>query len=197
MGEAPVAGVRIDVWLWAARWFRTRSLAKQAVVGGKVAVNGQAAKPAKPVHVGDRLVIERSSESWDVEVLALATERGAASVAQALPVGSSEEAASAVVTREPPPPSVEVAMAPGVGGAEDTERDGGSREADAAATQADPGLQAAGAVPDQARPGKGERRKEGGPRPTAKGGPREALFQMPSAAPRRVGEVPLIFDFRK
>ncbi len=84
MVEAPVAGVRIDVWLWAARWFRTRSLAKQAVVGGKVAVNGQSAKPAKPVHVGDRLVVERSSESWDVEVLALATERGAASVAQAL-----------------------------------------------------------------------------------------------------------------
>lgn len=84
MSEAPVAGVRIDVWLWAARWFRTRSLAKQAVVGGKVAVNGQAAKPAKSVHVGDRLVIERSSEPWDVEVLALAAERGPASVAQAL-----------------------------------------------------------------------------------------------------------------
>ncbi|HET7845779.1 MAG TPA: S4 domain-containing protein [Xanthomonadales bacterium] len=81
---APAAGVRIDVWLWAARWFRTRSLAKQAVVGGKVAVNGQAAKPAKAVHVGDRLVIERSSESWDVEVLALADERGSATVAQAL-----------------------------------------------------------------------------------------------------------------
>lgn len=84
MNEAPVQGVRIDVWLWAARWFRTRSLAKQAVVGGKVAVNGQAAKPAKSVHVGDRLVIERSSESWDVEVLALTEARGSASVAQAL-----------------------------------------------------------------------------------------------------------------
>ena len=84
MSEAPVAGVRIDVWLWAARWFRTRSLAKQAVVGGKIAVNGQAAKPAKSVHVGDRLVIERSSEPWDVEVLALAAGRGPASVAQAL-----------------------------------------------------------------------------------------------------------------
>jgi ribosome-associated heat shock protein Hsp15 len=82
--EAPVAGVRIDVWLWAARWFRTRSLAKQAVVGGKVAVNGQAAKPAKAVHVGDRLVIERANDAYDVEVLALADERGSATVAQAL-----------------------------------------------------------------------------------------------------------------
>lgn len=84
MSDAAAAGVRIDVWLWAARWFRTRSLAKQAVVGGKVAVNGQPAKPAKNVHVGDRLVIERSSESWDIEVLALADERGSATVAQAL-----------------------------------------------------------------------------------------------------------------
>ena len=81
---AGAAGVRIDVWLWAARWFRTRSLAKQAVIGGKVAVNGQPAKPAKAVHAGDRLVIERSGESWDVEVLALADERGSATVAQAL-----------------------------------------------------------------------------------------------------------------
>jgi ribosome-associated heat shock protein Hsp15 len=84
MSEASVAGVRIDVWLWAARWFRTRSLAKQAVVGGKVAVNGYVAKPAKSVHIGDRLVIERSRESCDVEVLALSDQRGPASVAQAL-----------------------------------------------------------------------------------------------------------------
>jgi ribosome-associated heat shock protein Hsp15 len=84
MSDAPVAGLRIDVWLWAARWFRTRSAAKQAVVGGKVAVNGQAAKAAKLVHVGDRLVIERSRETHDVEVLALSEQRGPASVAQAL-----------------------------------------------------------------------------------------------------------------
>jgi ribosome-associated heat shock protein Hsp15 len=84
MSEAPVAGLRIDVWLWAARWFRTRSLAKQAVVGGKVAVNGLPAKAAKPVHVGDRLVVARANDTYDIEVLALSDERGSASVAQAL-----------------------------------------------------------------------------------------------------------------
>jgi ribosome-associated heat shock protein Hsp15 len=84
MAETPVAGVRIDVWLWAARWFRTRSLAKQAVVGGKVSVNGDVAKPAKLVHVGDRLVVERGRERYDVEVLVPAAERGPAKVAQTL-----------------------------------------------------------------------------------------------------------------
>ncbi|MGB2789030.1 MAG: S4 domain-containing protein, partial [Dokdonella sp.] len=45
--------VRLDVWLWAARLFKTRSLAKQAIVGGKIAVNDQAAKPARTLHAGD------------------------------------------------------------------------------------------------------------------------------------------------
>jgi len=78
------AGPRIDVWLWAARWFRTRSLAKQAVEGGKVSVNGHVVKPAKALHVGDRMRIERSREVFDVEVLALSEQRGPASVAQSL-----------------------------------------------------------------------------------------------------------------
>jgi ribosome-associated heat shock protein Hsp15 len=80
----PLAGVRADVWLWAARFFKTRSLAKQAIEGGKVDVNGAGCKPAKALHVGDRLQIGRGEERLEVVVLALSEKRGPASVAQAL-----------------------------------------------------------------------------------------------------------------
>jgi len=76
--------VRVDVWLWAARFFKTRSLAKQAVGGGKVELNGGTCKAARPVRVGDRLVIRRGEETMDVEVLGLSEQRGPAPVAQAL-----------------------------------------------------------------------------------------------------------------
>jgi len=76
--------VRLDIWLWAARFFKTRSLAKQAIEGGKVEVDDVAGKPSKPVHAGDRLRIRRGKESFVVEVLALSERRGSASVAQAL-----------------------------------------------------------------------------------------------------------------
>jgi len=76
--------IRLDVWLWAARFFKTRSLAKQAIEGGKVEVDDVAGKPSKPVHAGDRLRIRRGEESFVVEVLALSERRGSASVAQAL-----------------------------------------------------------------------------------------------------------------
>jgi ribosome-associated heat shock protein Hsp15 len=75
--------VRADVWLWAARFFKTRSLAKQAI-GGKVDVNGSGCKPAKALHVGDRLHIGRGEERFEVVVLALSEQRGPAPVAQAL-----------------------------------------------------------------------------------------------------------------
>ncbi len=77
-------GVRIDKWLWAARFFKTRSLASQAVAGGKVHANGGRVKPAKAVAVGDTLRIQRGEEEFVVEVLALADKRGPASVAQQL-----------------------------------------------------------------------------------------------------------------
>jgi len=80
----PLAGVRADVWLWAARFFKTRSLAKQAIEGGKIHVNEGGCKPAKVLHVGDRLEIGRGEERFEVQVLALAEQRGPASVAQAL-----------------------------------------------------------------------------------------------------------------
>lgn len=77
-------GVRLDVWLWAARFFKTRALAKQAVETGKVLVGGQRAKPARTVRVGDRLHITRQPEQFEVDVLALAQVRGPAQVAQTL-----------------------------------------------------------------------------------------------------------------
>lgn len=76
--------VRADVWLWAARFFKTRSLAKQAIDGGKIDVNGGGCKPAKLLHAGDTLKISRGEERLEVEVLALADKRGPASVAQTL-----------------------------------------------------------------------------------------------------------------
>ena len=77
-------GVRLDVWLWAARFFRTRSLARQAIDNGKVDVDDQRAKPARQVRVGDRLKIARGEETFEVEVRALADTRGPASIAQGL-----------------------------------------------------------------------------------------------------------------
>lgn len=75
---------RADAWLWAARFFKTRSLAKQAIDGGKIDVNGAGCKPAKPLRVGDVLKVSRGEERLEVEVLALAEKRGPASVAQLL-----------------------------------------------------------------------------------------------------------------
>lgn len=76
--------VRLDLWLWAARFYRTRALAKQAVETGKVEVGGQRAKPARGVRVGDTLRIERNAEIFGVEVRGLSDARGPAPVAQAL-----------------------------------------------------------------------------------------------------------------
>jgi ribosome-associated heat shock protein Hsp15 len=78
------AVVRADVWLWAARFFKTRSLAKQAIDGGKIDLNDGSCKPAKAVQVGDVFRISRGEERLEVEVLALSEKRGPAPVAQAL-----------------------------------------------------------------------------------------------------------------
>jgi ribosome-associated heat shock protein Hsp15 len=86
-GDAP-AGVRIDLWLWAARFYRTRSLAKQAVETGKVEVGGDRPKPSRVVRVGDALRIERGGEFFEVTVHAMSDVRGPASAAQALYVES-------------------------------------------------------------------------------------------------------------
>lgn len=76
--------VRADVWLWAARMFKTRSISKQAIEGGKVAVNGAGIKPAKLIRVGDRVTVTRGEDSLELEVLGLSETRGPAPVAQQL-----------------------------------------------------------------------------------------------------------------
>ncbi len=76
--------VRLDKWLWAARFFKTRSLAKQAVDGGKVQLGGQRVKAARPIHPGDLLEIRRGHDSMEVTVLQLASRRGPAKIAQTL-----------------------------------------------------------------------------------------------------------------
>ena len=77
-------GVRLDVWLWAARFFKTRALAKKAIEGGKVELNQAAGKASKAVRVGDRLNVARGEERFDIEVAALGEQRGSAAQAQSL-----------------------------------------------------------------------------------------------------------------
>lgn len=82
------AGARLDLWLWAARFYKTRSLARHAVDTGKVEIDGQRAKPARNVRVGDALRIVRGEEMFEIEVHNLSGKRGPASVAQTLYVES-------------------------------------------------------------------------------------------------------------
>jgi ribosome-associated heat shock protein Hsp15 len=79
-----VTGVRIDKWLWAARFFKTRSIASRACDLGRIGYNGQPAKPAREVHAGDMLRIKTERGEFEVEVLALSDMRGPAPVAQTL-----------------------------------------------------------------------------------------------------------------
>ncbi len=79
-----MTGVRIDKWLWAARFFKTRSMAARACELGRASANGQTAKPARDVKVGDLLRIKTESGDFEVEVLGLSEMRGPAPVAQQL-----------------------------------------------------------------------------------------------------------------
>jgi ribosome-associated heat shock protein Hsp15 len=76
--------MRIDKWLWAARFFKTRSLAAGACELGRIACNGQPVKPAREIKIGDRLSIKNESGDFHVHVLGLTEMRGPASVAQSL-----------------------------------------------------------------------------------------------------------------
>lgn len=75
---------RVDKWLFAARFFKTRSLAAEAIDRGRVIVNGQRIKPAKVLAIGDRLTIRINNFQYDIEVLDLSNIRGSATVAQQL-----------------------------------------------------------------------------------------------------------------
>jgi ribosome-associated heat shock protein Hsp15 len=80
----PDARMRIDKWLWAARFFKTRSLAADAVEKGRARIAGAAVKPAKDVRVGDLVQVEIERIVWEVRVLGMCEVRGPASVAQTL-----------------------------------------------------------------------------------------------------------------
>lgn len=82
--------VRIDKWLWAARFFKTRGAAATAVLGGRVHVNGERVKPSKLIHTGDTLEVTKGTERWTLRVTQLTDRRGPASVAQTFYIESPE-----------------------------------------------------------------------------------------------------------
>lgn len=76
--------IRIDKWLWAARFYKTRSMASDAINGGHVRINGERAKPSRVVNIGDEVTIRKDVYEWVVMVTALSAQRGPATVAQTL-----------------------------------------------------------------------------------------------------------------
>ena len=92
--------VRLDKWLWAARFFKTRALASAAISGGKVHVDGVRSKPARAIAVGDRLRITKGAYSFDIIVRALSEQRGPASVAQTLYSETEESKAQRLIQGE-------------------------------------------------------------------------------------------------
>ena len=76
--------VRIDKWLWAARFFKTRSLAADAVDRGRVRIGGEPVKPARNVKLNDKIFIDNGSDRWEVVVLGISDKRGAAPIAREL-----------------------------------------------------------------------------------------------------------------
>lgn len=88
--------VRVDRWLWAARFYKTRGAASEAVLGGRVHVNGARVKPSKPVRAGDRLAVSVANARRELVVLAVADKRGPAAVAATL----YEETPESIARRE-------------------------------------------------------------------------------------------------
>ncbi|HET9425767.1 MAG TPA: RNA-binding S4 domain-containing protein [Gemmatimonadaceae bacterium] len=95
MPDAPEE-TRIDKWLWAARFFKTRSQATAAVAGGKVEVNGESAKPSRVVKAGDRVRLRLGPAEYRVTVTGIGERRGSAAIAQ----GLYEEAPESIAERE-------------------------------------------------------------------------------------------------
>jgi ribosome-associated heat shock protein Hsp15 len=86
--------VRIDKWLWAARFFKTRSLATDAVLAGHVQVNGARVKPSKDVRVGDDVELRIGTVTWSLSVTGLSDKRGPASLARTLYAETPESSAA-------------------------------------------------------------------------------------------------------
>ena len=78
------SSVRLDKWLWAARFFKTRSIAREAVSGGKVHLNGNRAKPGRSLNTGDELRIQRGEEEYTITIVELTVRRGPAAIARTL-----------------------------------------------------------------------------------------------------------------
>ena len=91
--NAQAQGVRLDKWLGAARFHKTRGLAQEAIAGGKIRLNGERPKPAKDVKPGDRLVIHAGVYEWALTVRAVAERRGSAEVARTLYVEDADSIA--------------------------------------------------------------------------------------------------------
>lgn len=100
--NAPIesAAVRLDLWLWAARFFKTRTLAKTAVEQGRVTIGGQHLKPARALRVGEKLEVVRASERYDIEVRGLSEQRGSAKIAEALYLESEDSKARRLAERD-------------------------------------------------------------------------------------------------
>lgn len=111
MSDAPTS-LRLDKWLWAARFYKTRSLATEEIGRGRVQVNGQDAKPSRDVRVGDRIELRQGPEARTVVVRGLSAMRGPAPVAQALyeetPESLAARAEAARQRREAPEPSLSI-----------------------------------------------------------------------------------------
>lgn len=88
--------VRLDKWLWAARFFKTRSLAQEAIDGGKVHVDGDRVKPSRAVRAGQRISIRKGEQRWEIVVVGLSDRRGPAADAQ----GLYEETPASIAARE-------------------------------------------------------------------------------------------------
>lgn len=88
--------VRIDKWLWAARFFKTRSLATEAVDTGRVRIDGDRIKPARAVKIGEKVLVDNGADVWEVIVLGISDVRGGAPVARLL----YEETSASVTKRE-------------------------------------------------------------------------------------------------
>ena len=94
--QTKITKVRVDKWLWAARFFKTRSLAKAAIEGGKVQLEGQRVKVSREIAIGDRLTIRQGWDEKDITIRNLSDQRGPASRAQEL----YEESAESIARRE-------------------------------------------------------------------------------------------------
>ena len=96
----PYASLRIDKWLWAARFYKTRSLATAAIHAGHVKLNGATVKPARELHAGDTLELAIGGTQWTLEVLALNDQRRPASEAQRLYTETPASAARRAALKE-------------------------------------------------------------------------------------------------